>query len=181
MRASSILRTAALLLLAGTAACRDDPSPIARANAASPAEGTVGLIIRTADGQRRSFAVELAVDQASQEHGLMGRTSLPDNGGMLFPFPFPNMASFWMKDTPLPLDLVFIRPDGTIAAILPGKPNDLHPISAGEAVSAVLEIRQGRAEAMGLSPGDHVQWGDCKGAEPAAAWQADRFCPAMPD
>jgi uncharacterized membrane protein (UPF0127 family) len=171
----------AIALLLGTSGCRGNGS----ANATAPTsqtdeavDGEVELLVRTASGQNHHFIAELAVDEASQAQGLMGRASLADDRGMLFPFPVPNMASFWMKNTPLPLDLLFIRPDGTIAAILQGKPNDLHPISAGEAVSAVLEIKQGRAQALGIAPGDRVQWGNCDGDEPASkvAWQAERFC-----
>lgn len=139
----------------------------------------VDLQIRTVTGKRHTFTVELAVDERSQQRGLMGRSALRDDHGMLFPFPVPRMASFWMKDTPVALDLLFIRPDGTIAAILPGHPNDLHPISVGEPVTAVLEIRQGRARALGLAPGDRVRWGDCTdaGAPLSQTWRPDRFCP----
>lgn len=144
---------------------------------------SVTLLINAQNGGSHVFTVELAVDDLSQQQGLMGRTALAEDSGMLFPFPIPRMASFWMKNTPLPLDLIFIRPDGTIAAILPGRPDDLHPISAGEPVSAVLEIAQGRAAALGLAPGDRVQWGDCAGAPALAAtpWQPDRFCPTGSD
>jgi uncharacterized membrane protein (UPF0127 family) len=172
---------ALLLLTAGCKASGDHASSNAVNAAESGADAdTVELRIRSA-GKVHSFIVELAVDSQSQQHGLMERTSLADDRGMIFPFPYPKIASFWMKDTPLPLDLIFVRPDGTIAAILPGKPKDLHPITAGEAVSAVLEVRQGRSEALGIKAGDVVQWGDCAAPAPAAgAWRADRFCPAQP-
>jgi len=86
-----------------------------------------------------------------------------------------------MKDTPLALDLLFVRPDGTIAAILPGKPEDLTPISAGEPVSAVVEIAGGSAAALGIAAGDHVQWGNCptRAAQAGATWDARTFCPAL--
>jgi uncharacterized membrane protein (UPF0127 family) len=177
--AMSACGAALLLAMPG---CKGTSEPAA--NSANHAEtepaqsGTVPLRIRTAGEKVHSFTVELAVDDQAQQQGLMGRKALPDDGGMIFPFPYPQVASFWMKDTPLPLDLLFIRPDGTIAAILEGKPNDLHPISAGESVSAVLEIARGRADALGIAPGDRVEWGDCASPAPAAnAWRADRFCP----
>ncbi|MBN8818031.1 MAG: DUF192 domain-containing protein [Sphingomonas sp.] len=177
-------RACLLALFLATAACRTEPV-VDTANATKSLENgeesaarSVSLRISTASGARHDFAVELAIDEQSQERGLMERASLPPDHGMLFPFPYPRIASFWMKNTPLPLDLIFIRPDGTIAAALPGKPNDLHPISAGEPVSAVLEISGGRAAALGIKVGDRVQWGDCAGVPPAAgAWRADRFCP----
>lgn len=177
-----LLARAAIALLLLTSAC-DGPGMTDNAAGSDAAdEAHVVLQIRTVSGQRHRFTVELAVDDLSQQHGLMGRHSLADDHGMLFPFPVPRTASFWMKDTPLALDLLFIRPDGTIAAILPGRPNDLHPISAGEPVSAVFEIRQGRAQALDLAPGDRVQWGDCVGslASSAEPWQPDRFCPDEP-
>lgn len=164
-----------LLAASGCGAPRDGDNETMQ----TPADAPVTLQIRSASGQRHSFTVELAVDDLSQQRGLMGRTALPDDRGMLFPFPVPRTASFWMKDTPLALDLLFIRPDGTVAAILPGQPNDLHPLSAAEPVSAVLEIPQGRARALGLAPGDRVRWGDCTGTPAPAgnAWRPDRFCP----
>lgn len=176
-----ILRSASIALLLATASCKSTSAPAG--NAANEADtevartGTVPLRIRSADDKVHRFTIEIAVDDQAQRQGLMGRTSLPEDGGMIFPFPYPQVASFWMKDTPLPLDLLFIRPDGTIAAVLEGKPNDLHPISAGESVSAVLEIAHGRAGALGIAPGDRVEWGDCASPAPAAnAWRADRFC-----
>lgn len=182
MISASVLRNLGVVLLLATASCEsgEAPSQINAAEVETEATqaGTVPLRIRSAGDKVHAFTVELAVDDQAQQQGLMGRKALPDDGGMIFPFPYPQVASFWMKDTPLPLDLLFIRPDGTIAAILEGKPNDLHPISAGESVSAVLEIARGRAEALGIAPGDRVEWGDCASPAPAAnAWRADRFCP----
>jgi uncharacterized membrane protein (UPF0127 family) len=178
-------RTCLFALLLATGACRSGaPADVANGTKAQETKQaqsaqTVPLGIATAAGARHDFTVELAIDEQSQERGLMERTALPPDRGMLFPFPYPHVASFWMKNTPLPLDLIFIRPDGTIAAILPGKPNDLHPISAGEPVSAVLEIAGGRAAALGIKAGDSTQWGDCASPPPAAGtWRADRFCPA---
>jgi len=181
MRGKASLACAFGLLLAagGCGAPPNDGNQTALTTSNASDQAPVALQIRTASGERHAFTVELAVDDLSQQRGLMGRTTLPEDHGMLFPFPVPRTASFWMKDTPLALDLLFIRPDGTIAAILPGRPNDLHPVSAGEPVSAVLEIRQGRARALGLSPGDRVRWGNCAGTSPrfGEGWQPDRFCP----
>jgi len=173
----------ACMVLLIMAACNASPDTKNEAAQIPAGDAPVALQIRDASGEQHSFTVELAIDDLSQQHGLMGRRALPDDHGMLFPFPVPRTASFWMKDTPLALDLLFIRPDGTIAAILPGQPYDLHPISAGEPVSAVLEIRQGRAQALGLAPGDRVRWGDCPdaAASPGEAWRPDRFCLEGPD
>jgi len=174
------MRVPALGLLLALAACQSEPAPLANtATASETTPNEVDLRVLTSGGATHRLTVELAVTEAEQQQGLMNRPAMADDHGMIFPFLYPKIASFWMKDTPMPLDLLFIRPDGTIAAILEGKPRDLHPISAGEAVSAVLELKQGRSKALGIAPGDRVQWGDCATPEPAAGtWRADRFCPA---
>lgn len=180
-------RCLALLLAMLAASCHHAPDT-AMANGAPDAaetEGgalpTVPLRILTAAGQAHAFTVELALTPAEQQHGLMHRKALAAGHGMVFPFAPPRTASFWMKDTPLPLDLLFVRPDGTIAAILPGKPLDLRPISAGEPVSAVVEIAGGSASALGIAAGDHVQWGACppSAAPDGEAWDGRAFCPPL--
>ena len=176
--------SASLLLLAG---CRDGSvmqsvmdSNSATEAAPADALGRVEVRIRTSTDEQRRFWAELAVGEDAQTRGLTGRARLAHNAGMLFPFPYPKMASFWMKDTPIALDLLFIRPDGTIAAILEGRPNSLEPIFANEPVSAVLEINYGRSKALGFKVGDRVEWGDCRNAPAQSdAWRADRFCPAL--
>jgi len=146
----------AILALGGVPACRDQPAP------APPAvvrgEPLVPLTIERASGTVR-FRVEVARTDRQQARGLMGRTSLPPDGGMLFPFVTPAPAAFWMKDTAIPLDMIFIRPDGTIARIAAETaPYSLETVSSGEPVIAVLEIAGGRAEALGIREGDRVRW-----------------------
>lgn len=180
-RLSAMCLGALLLILSG---CRDDSvsqSNLTQAAEQSPAAEarTVEVRIRTASDEQRRFWAELAVTPEAQTRGLTGRARLAHNAAMLFPFPYPKNASFWMKDTPIALDLLFVRPDGTIAAILEGKPNSLEPLFANEPVSAVLEIDFGRSQALGFKVGDKVEWGDCRTAPAASeAWRADRFCPA---
>jgi len=92
----------------------------------------------------------------------MFRTDLAADGGMLFhPYPPdggpPREASFWMKDTPTPLDIVFIRRDGTVARIAENTvPFSQAQVTSGEPVTAVLELRGGRAAELGLSEGDRI-------------------------
>ncbi|WP_443026823.1 DUF192 domain-containing protein [Sphingomonas sp. LT1P40] len=113
---------------------------------------------------RHVFKVDVARTVAEQQRGLMFRTGIPVDGGMLFaPYPAegggPREASFWMKDTPSPLDIIFIRPDGTIAHIAENTvPFSEAPVRSGEPVSAVLEINGGRAAELGISVGDKVTW-----------------------
>ncbi len=84
--------------------------------------------------------------------------SLGADEGMIFPYDPPQDVSFWMKNTLIPLDMVFIRANGTIARIATAKPLDLHTVPAGEPVVAVLEIRGGRAAELGIREGDQVDW-----------------------
>src|SRR3546814_18730074 len=94
---------------------------------------------------------------------------------MIFPMRPARLASFWMKDTPSPLDIIFIAPGGTVARIAAmTKPYSLDPIDSGVAVEAVLEIAGGRAEQIGLTPGDRVDWpnpGGESGSSPSRAGQ----------
>ncbi|HEY8434937.1 MAG TPA: DUF192 domain-containing protein [Sphingomicrobium sp.] len=116
------------------------------------------LTIRTATATHM-FTVQIAATPEQQEHGLMFYRSLGADQGMIFPYDPPQSVSFWMKNTLIPLDMVFIRADGTIARIATAKPLDETPVPAGEPVAAVLEIRGGRAAELGIREGDVVQWG----------------------
>ncbi|MAW99951.1 MAG: hypothetical protein CMN72_09950 [Sphingomonas sp.] len=127
------------------------------------AENTVDLSI-VSKGETHRFVVKVAGTEAEQQKGLMFRTDIPDDGGMLFaPYPpgggAPRVATFWMKNTPSPLDIIFIRPDHTIARIADNTvPFSETPVDSGEPVSAVLELRGGRAAELGIDEGDKVNW-----------------------
>ncbi len=113
--------------------------------------------IDTAAGQK-ALRVEIAADAASQERGLMFRRELAPDAGMLFDFHQEARVSFWMKNTPLPLDMVFIRSDGTVASVEPNAvPYSTDSIPSPEPVRAVLEINGGRAHDLGIKPGDKVR------------------------
>lgn len=135
----------------------------AAATASKEAVKTVALTIMSANGPHR-FTVETAKTSAEQERGLMYRTDIAPNGGMIFaPYPpeggAPREASFWMKNTPSPLDIIFIRTDGTIARIAENTtPFSEAPIPSGEPVGAILEINGGRAAELGIAEGDKVSW-----------------------
>jgi uncharacterized protein len=118
----------------------------------------VRLEIRS-HGRTHRFTVEMARTPEEQSRGLMFRQSLGDDRGMLFPYEPPQQASFWMKNTLIPLDMVFIRADGTIGRIAENTvPMSLDPVPSIDPVSAVLEIRGGRAAELGLKEGDKVSW-----------------------
>jgi len=106
-----------------------------------------------------AFSVEIARTSAQQARGLMFRTSLADDRGMLFPFPDTRMASFWMKNTVIPLDIIFIRADGRIENIAANTtPYSTDPVESTAPVVAVLELRGGLAAERGIKPGDRVRW-----------------------
>lgn len=165
MRAHNGIYTAALLLVAACsapAAQSNDATGDCRAGTALGESDAglrqVRLCIETANGTL-PFAVELAETPQQQERGLMFRTTLADDNGMLFPFPRERVASFWMRDTVIPLDMLFVRRDGTIESIAANTvPYDLAPHASGEPVIAVLELRGGLAAEKGIAPGDTVRW-----------------------
>lgn len=150
-------------LAAALAACSPQPAPSAPAPQATalqvPQSGleTVPLTITSAAGIHR-FTVEVARTPDQQQHGMMFRTSIAPDRGMLFPYDQPRDVAFWMKNTLIPLDLLFIRADGTIARISTAVPHSEELVPSGEPVAAVLEIAGGRAAELGISEGDKVTW-----------------------
>ncbi|HUP67014.1 MAG TPA: DUF192 domain-containing protein [Sphingomicrobium sp.] len=113
------------------------------------------LVIRSANGEHR-FTVEVASTPEQQERGLMFRRSMAPDRGMIFPYAPPQVVGFWMRNTLIPLDMIFVRADGTIARIATAKPLDETSVSSGEPVTMVLEIRGGRAAELGIKEGDAV-------------------------
>jgi uncharacterized membrane protein (UPF0127 family) len=115
------------------------------------------LLVETASSQYR-FEVEVADDPSERAEGLMYRESLADNAGMLFLYPKPQPVEFWMKNTPLSLDIVFVRADGTIAHIAESTtPMSEDMIPSGEPVRAVLEVKAGTMRQLGVTVGDRLR------------------------
>lgn len=113
----------------------------------------------THDGKAHVFSVELAATSEQQAQGLMYRKALAPDAAMLFPFPQPKFASFWMKNTLIPLDIVFVRSDGTIDRIAENTvPMSEVPIASGGEVAAVLELAGGTAERLGIDDRATVSW-----------------------
>ena len=152
---------AALFLIAASAVggcSAPAEAPVAAVDQSPAGLEQVPLTVRSGDRVHR-FVVEVARTPEEQARGLMNRPSLEPGRGMLFPYDQPQPASFWMKNTLIPLDIIFIRPDGTIARIAANTvPMSLEPIPSLEDVSAVLEIPGGRAAELGIAPGDRVSW-----------------------
>ena len=88
----------------------------------------------------------------------MFRTNIPPDRGMIFPYDPPQQVSFWMKNTLVPLDIIYIRSDGTIARIVNAQAMDITPLPSGEPIALVLEIAGGRAKQLGIKEGDTVSW-----------------------
>lgn len=116
------------------------------------------LVIRTKDDINHHFKVELALTPSEQAKGLMFREEMKPRRGMLFYFKGEEAERrFWMKNTYIPLDIIFIRKDGTIHHIHENAvPHDLTAVSSQGPVAAVLEINAGLASKKGLFPGDRV-------------------------
>jgi len=103
------------------------------------------------------FAVEIADTDATREKGLMFRKSLPEGQGMLFDFHEEQPVGFWMQNTYIPLDMIFIRGDGSILRIAENtEPLSTRIIPSGGPVRAVLELIGGSARKFGIAPGDKV-------------------------
>ena len=110
-------------------------------------------------GREIKFEVDLATNDAERSLGLMYRKQLGAYEGMLFDFYQEMPVSFWMKNTLIPLDMIFIRADGTVARIEANTvPLSLEPVMAGEPVTAVLELAGGRSAELNIGPGAKVDW-----------------------
>jgi uncharacterized protein len=115
------------------------------------------LLVQTGSSQFR-FEVEIADDATERAQGLMYRETMADNAGMLFLYPAPQQVQFWMKNTPMSLDVVFVRADGTITRIAERTtPFSEDMIPSGEQVSAVLEVKAGMMHQLGVRVGDRLK------------------------
>jgi uncharacterized protein len=125
-------------------------NPAARAASIQPLE------IATKSGVR-VFSVEMATTEEEKTQGLMYRKELPDGKGMLFDFSPEQQISMWMKNTYIPLDMIFIRADGRILRIAENtEPLSTKIISSGGLAKGVLEVIAGTAQKYGIQPGDRV-------------------------
>jgi uncharacterized membrane protein (UPF0127 family) len=116
------------------------------------------VVLVEAGANQYRFEVEIADDPAERAKGLMYRRSLADNAGMLFLYPKAQPVEFWMKNTPLSLDIVFVRDDGTIARIAESTtPMSEDLIPSGEPVRAVLEVKAGTMRQLGITIGARLR------------------------
>ncbi len=116
------------------------------------------LTIVSANGRQHRFTVEIASTQEQRTQGLQGRRQLAADAGMLFDFGRIQPVFMWMKNTYLPLDMIFIRNDGRIVNIAPETtPESLAIIESAGSVRAVLEVPAGTAARLGIKAGDRVE------------------------
>jgi uncharacterized membrane protein (UPF0127 family) len=160
------MRSALLALLMIASACTPQaaeraPAPAASQSAVHPTSGlpVVPLTI-TPEGRRaHTVRVELARTNAEQSRGLMFRTQMGADEGMLFPSDRPQMRSFWMKNTVIPLDIIFIGPDRRVTNVAANTtPYSEDSIPSSAPVIAVLELNAGRAAQLGIVPGTRIEW-----------------------
>ena len=120
------------------------------------AAGTDTIEIVSGNGVH-PFSVELATNDAERERGLMYRKSMPEGHGMLFDFGYPQPTAFWMHNTYISLDMIFIRSDGVIMRVAENtKPMSDDLVPSGAPVRAVLEVIGGTARELGIKAGDKV-------------------------
>jgi uncharacterized membrane protein (UPF0127 family) len=145
-------------LIASLAACQPSASNAVELGRSPAGLEQVPLTIISA-GREHRFTVEVARTAEEQAMGLMYRNTLAPDRGMIFPFDPPREASFWMRNTLIPLDMIFVRADGTIANIEANTvPYSEEPMRSAGQVAAVLEIAGGRSAELGIKPGDAVHW-----------------------
>lgn len=132
-----------------TAKCPTDPSP--QLNATLYGHGRASFV--TPDGKRHDFDVEIAESDDAQERGLMFRTSLADDAGMVFVFQVPHQAVFWMKNTCIPLDMVFVGEDDKVIGVVTAPPLNEAPRQVPGFSKYVVELAAGVAQKNGIALG----------------------------
>jgi uncharacterized protein len=126
--------------------------------AACAADPQAQVTLHPQNGTPIRVSVEIADTNEKRALGLMYRQELPELHGMLFLFPRQELQSFWMKNTPLPLDIIFIDVSGTIVSIAANAtPFSENPLSSGKAAQFVLEVNGGFCQRHGIAVGDRVQ------------------------
>jgi len=124
----------------------------------------------------RPVRLQVAVTTPEMERGLMERTRLGADEGMLFVYPSPQAMSFWMHDTPTPLDLGYFGADGTLREVYPLLPFDERPVSSrSKELQYALEMNQGWFSAQGVRPGAQLDLAAVKAALAARGFEPERF------
>lgn len=154
----------AVFLAVALAACSSGKSEGAQSAASSAPKHAVSglpvvpLTVKSKNG-KHAFKVEVAASSEEQAKGLMFRTEMGADEGMIFPMDPPRMASFWMKNTVIPLDIIYVGTNRKVLNIaVRAVPYDTKPLFSKGPVSLILELNGGRAAELGIAPGDKVAW-----------------------
>lgn len=161
LRMASIAVAAMLAACSTQAATENTAAPAQAGAAVHPQSGLelTALTITTQEGAEHAFTVEVAATQEEQRQGLMFRTSMGPDEGMIFPLPRARIASFWMRNTVISLDIIFIGPDGRILNIAENTvPYSEESVRSIGPAGAVLELNGGRTAELGIKAGDLVEW-----------------------
>lgn len=137
------------------------PAPAEQQPSVHPVSGlqVVPLTVTPLGGKPHTFRVEVALTPAQQAQGLMFRTTMGPDEGMIFPYNPPQTVSFWMRNTVLSLDIIFIGVDGRVVNIAANAtPYSEQSLPAAAPVSGVLELNAGRAKELGIVAGSKVAW-----------------------
>ena len=155
-----VLAAFALALAACSPASTGTAQSAQSAAAVLPVSGLDVIPLTVIRGTRRlAFKVEVARGPIEQGRGLMFRTALAPDEGMVFPMNPPRMAGFYMRNTVIALDIIFVGPDGRILNIAANAvPYDETSLRSAGPVKAVLELNGGRTAELGIVPGDKVEW-----------------------
>ncbi|MBI2392175.1 MAG: DUF192 domain-containing protein [Deltaproteobacteria bacterium] len=129
--------------------CPNDPNP--GLNATLYGRGTAAFV--TPDGKKHAFKVEIARTEAAQSRGLMYRTELADDAGMVFDFPYVHHATFWMHNTCIPLDMVFVSEDDLVIGVVTAPPLNDEGRSVPGLSKYVVELAAGVAKKRGIGIG----------------------------
>ena len=157
-RGSAFPRSLTFLLAALWLCAAAAPGPSAAQEARTRPDFEEGrLIIATQEGARHAFSVEIADGAAERAYGLMFVRRLAPDRGMLFDYGYEQRVSMWMKNTYVPLDMLFVESDGTIESIVErAAPLTRMPRRSKGRVRAVLEVKGGTADRLDIDPGDRV-------------------------
>ncbi|MBH8552675.1 DUF192 domain-containing protein [Nostocaceae cyanobacterium CENA357] len=164
MRWLSLLPMLLGILLMGcsmqTTAKSPTPTPSATSQTVAPAGQTLPISAKAIIPNGTTIELEVAKTQEQQEKGLMYRPALPDNRGMLFQFPSAQPVRFWMKNVPVPLDMVFLQ-NGVVKYVETSAPSctkePCPTYGPNVPVDTVIELRSGRAAELNLQQGDRVK------------------------
>ena len=166
MKMMTLPKTAFVAVLLGLAACSPQaaqqtaPAPTLAVTGLHSISGLAVIPLTVAiGGKSHQFRVEMAITDQEQATGLMFRREMGQDEGMLFPEGTARPVSFWMKNTVIPLDIIFIGPDHRVLNVAADAvPYSLEPINSAGPAIAVLELNGGRARTVGIVPGSLVTW-----------------------